>query len=170
MSATHGSFQKRRKSMLKPVAVIRKVEDSPDWLDRTLVAAYLRTSYAIHFSEFTPVRVGVPHPVLDAWMEDNGCRTCAFITAWNPRSQALDPAENDRINPLLEADLAPVSKRVLPGTGLGDDGRWPGEKSFLACGITAGDAVRLGIKYGQNAIVWCEKGELPALWWLDSSP
>lgn len=103
-------------------------------------------------------------------MEDNGCSTCAFITAWNPASKLLSHAENEQKNRMLEADLAPATNLVLPGTGLGDDGSWPGEKSFLACGITAAEAVRLGIKYGQNAIVWCEKGELPALWWLDSSP
>lgn len=155
--------------MLKPVAVIRKVEDSPDWLDRTLVAAYLRTSYAVHLPGFPPIRVGFPNPALEAWLDGNRCSTCAFITAWNPGSKLLGLAENERKNRLLEAELAPVSKHVLPGTGLGDDGLWPGENSFLACGIPAGDAVRLGIKYGQNAIVWCEKGELPALWWLDST-
>ena len=156
--------------MLKPVAVIRKVEDSPDWLDRTLVAAYLRTSYVVELPGFSPIRVGFPQPALEAWLDKNKCCNCAFITAWNPGSKLQSQAENERKNRLLKSELAPVANLVLPGVGQADDGRWPGEKSYLACGITAVDAVRLGIKYGQNAIVWCEKGELPALWWLDNSP
>ena len=53
--------------MSKPVAVIRKLEDSPEWLDRWLVEAYLRTSYTIALSPDPPVRVGETTPPLEAW-------------------------------------------------------------------------------------------------------
>ena len=33
--------------------------------------------------------------------------------------------------------------------------------------VSAADVVRLCLKYRQNAIVWWEKGELPALWWFE---
>jgi hypothetical protein len=152
--------------MSKPVAVIRKVEDSPDWLDEWLVEAYLRTSYAVMFMDFPPIRVGEANPVLEKWLDEKKIKTYAFITAWNPGSVLLSYEENEERLDQLKDELNEICPRVLGGLGVGDSGEWPGEMSCLALDITAGDAVRLGRKYGQNAIVWWEKGGFPELWWL----
>lgn len=152
--------------MLKPVAVIRKVEDSPDYIDRRLVEAYLHTSYAVLPAPFPPVHIGVLHPVLESWLDERNIKTFAFITAWNPFSQVSTLSENHANNKDLEADLLQAARCILPGLGSDADGNWPPEESFLALDIAADSAIRLGRKYRQNAIVWWEKGKAPALWWL----
>ncbi len=152
--------------MSKPVAVIRTLEDSPEWLDQRLVEAYLRTSYAIMLTDFPPIRVGEVNPVVEKWLDEQNCTTYAFITAWNPGSVLLSYDENmDRLDQ-LDDELKEICPRVYWGTGFGDSGEWEGEVSCWALDISAEDAVRLGRKYGQNAIVWWEKGGLPELWWL----
>ena len=152
--------------MSKPVAVIRKVEDSPDWLDRRLVEAYLRTSYQIKSKPFPPIRIGVTNPLLEGWLDEHHFKSYAFITAWNPFSKLLHLPENQRRNKDLETELKNTACFILPGFGIGEDDNWPPEESFFAPGIAAEDAIRLGRKYGQNAIVCWEKGGLPELWWL----
>lgn len=152
--------------MSKPVAVIRKVEDSPDWLDRGLVEAYLCTSYVVIFTDFPPIRVGEANPVLEKWLDEKNFNTYVFITAWNPGSVLLSYEENEERLDQLDDELREICPLVYWGWGISDSGQWEGEVSCLALDISAEDAVRLGRKYGQNAIVWWEKGELPALWWL----
>ena len=153
--------------MLKPVAVIRKVEDSPDWIDRGLVTAYLRTDYTVLSVPFPPIRVGVANALFENWLHQRDFSTCAFITARNPCSITTPLAENQRKNKELETDLQQAARCVLPGLGIGSDNKWPPEESFCAGHIRAADVVRLCLKYRQNAIVWWEKGELPALWWFE---
>jgi len=160
--------------MSKPVIVIRKLEDSPEWLDRRLVAAYLKTVYQVIFSPggkgesiTADLHPGRPHsPRFGHWLEERNCGVCSIVTACNPASVRLSAEENARNNQKLASDLRKASRLVLPATNLDPDGRWPPEESFCACGIAAGDAAQLGRKYGQNAVIGWEKGGIPELWWL----
>lgn len=152
--------------MSKPIAVIRKVEDSPDWLDRRLAEAYLRTFYTVLFLDFPPVHVGEVNRSFEKWLDEQRVRTYAFITAWNPASRMLSKAENLLRNNNLQTDLIRTSRQVLPALHLAAAGDWPPEESFWTSDISAENAVLLGRKYGQNAIVWWEKGGVPELWWL----
>lgn len=152
--------------MSKPVAVIRKVEDSPDWLDRRLAEAYLRTFYTVLFADFPPVRVGEVNRSFEAWLSEHHFKTCVFITAWNPASRMLSKTENLLRNNNLKTDLIKTSRQVLPALHLAGAGDWPPEESFWAGDISAENAILLGRKYGQNAIVWWEKDGMPELWWL----
>ena len=184
--------------MSKPVAVIRKLEDSPHWLDRRLVGAYLRTRYNPTpdpsptgrgdlecSAERNEARVASPLPVgegsgvglriarplpvpLTEWFSIQNISTFAVITAWNPASKTLPEAGNRLGNNNLEKELKKVSRQTLPGRNIGEDGDWPPEESFWALDISAENAVRLGKLFGQNAIVWWEKGRLPELWWLQA--
>jgi len=152
--------------MSKPVAVIRTLEDSPEWLDQRLVEAYLRTTYALILTGLPSIRVGEANQVLEDWLDEQNCKTYAFITAWNPGSVLLSYDENmDRLDQ-LDDELKEICPRVYWGWGFGDSGDWEGEVSCLALDISPDDAIRLGKKYGQNAIVWWEKGGVPELWWL----
>ncbi len=152
--------------MSKPVIVIRKLEDSPDWFDRRLTLAYLDTDYRVFSAPFPPVRIGVENPEMDRWLEEKGCRSFVFITAWNPRSKPLSLRRNRWRNKQLETDLKTTAAFVLAGLGAGRDPAWPPEESFLAADLPAETAVGLGRKYGQNALVYREKGQTPELWWL----
>lgn len=152
--------------MLNAIAVIRKVEDSPDSLDRRLVAAYLQTDYMVHSLPFGAIRIGEENAMLERWLEEHGVATFAFITAWNPGSNPLSPAENRRRNRQLETALKKVCRQVWPGLGAGSDPAWPPEESFWALGISAENSVRLARQFGQNAVVWWEKGGVAELWWV----
>ncbi len=90
-------------------------------------------------------------------------RTAAFITAYNPYSEAASEAENEQVQGTLKADLELLSKVILSGEGAGADGNWPPEPSFLAMGLSRREAEALGRKYKQNAIVWVSGDCVPEL-------
>lgn len=151
--------------MSKPIAKIGKLEDSLDWLDRRLVEAYLRTTYRLLSPPFE-IRIGAKNVVFEKWLKKQNAKTYAFVTAWNPRSKLLSEEENRLKNKDLEADLKKASRLVLPASNVPDAGDWPSEESFFVLDISPEEAICLGKKYEQNAIVWREKGGVPELWWL----
>jgi hypothetical protein len=83
--------------MSKPVAVIRTLEDSPDWLDRRLVEAYLRTGYRVN-------------PTPDPSPERRGDVECSVernaVYAASPLLSGEGPGVGLRIAHLLPAPLA----------------------------------------------------------------
>lgn len=156
--------------MAKPVVVLRNLEDSPEWLDQRLVSAYLKTKYwteAVRMDESGLFfEIGQPAPDLESQLEAHDFRTFAFITAWNPASQMLDQWHNQWRNLQLEIELHPHCRLLRRGLGVGQEGDWPPEESFMCLNIPLEKAAELGRQFGQNAIVCWEKGGLPELWWL----
>ena len=152
--------------MLKAVAIIRKVEDSPDWLDRRLVEAYLHTDYAVLPAPFEVIRIGQKNLLLEKWLTEQGFESYIFITAWNPGSNRLSKRQNQSRNKQLALELKKWSRLVLPGSGIGHDRNWPPEESFWALDVSPQAAADLGRQFGQNAIVWGKKDAAPELWWL----
>ncbi len=159
--------------MSKPTAVIITLEDSASWLDKRLILAYLRTTYRC----FPPygggikggvfdLKIGTLHFDFDRWLEQQNFRHFAFITAWNPGSQPLTTAENERRNWKLEKELYDLAKKVIPGVAEGDDKNWPPEPGFFILDISPENAVNLGWEFGQNALVFGQKEGVPELWWL----
>ena len=76
----------------------------------------------------------------------------AFLTAFNPYSESVDQERNRRYQDQLEADVE-QRWRYLSGEGVDPTGAWPAEPSILVLGIERGDALALGRKYRQNAIL-----------------
>lgn len=151
--------------MSKPIAVIRTLEDSPEWLDQRLVEAYLRTTYRVLLPSFE-IKIGEENVIFEKWLEEQNAEVFAVITAWNPRSKLLSEEENRLKNKDLEIELEKASRFVLPALNIPETNDWPPEESFFAFDISPDEAIRLGKKYEQNAIVWWEKGGVPELWWL----
>lgn len=124
-----------------------------------LFEAYRRTSF---FADTPParlrLRIGEVHAELDAWLLREGVRTWAYVTAYNPGSIALDEDENIRRQTALEGVLGSAGLRFFPGEGVGDDGRWPPERSVLVLGVTREQALELGRRFGQRAVVYGESG------------
>lgn len=110
--------------------------------------------------------IGQPAPDLESQLEAHDFRTFAFITAWNPASQMLDQWHNQWRNLQLEIELHPHCRLLRRGLGVGQEGDWPPEESFMCLNIPLEKAAELGRQFGQNAIVCWEKGGLPELWWL----
>lgn len=114
--------------------------------------AYQRTQYCVdEGARCVCFRVGSTRTV-HALLERHGAKRFAFITAWNPGSIILPPADNDRRQARLEQDVAGYT--VLQGTGVGDDPSWTPEKSLMVLNISRGKAIALAREHGQLAIVW----------------
>jgi hypothetical protein len=85
------------------------------------------------------------------------------VTAYNPGSVALGESENAQRQLLLEQAARDAGFAFFRGEGVGDDGQWPPEPSLLILGITRAQAVDLGRRFGQRAIVYGEAGWSPQL-------
>lgn len=164
--------------MLKPLRPIRSLKDCPTGTDRALMEAYLRTTYRVFFpddageegftSSHCDVRIGQPLPAaLEALLEKTGAGSFAIITAWNPRSRPLPIAENRARNQALLARLRTCAGLVLPALGIGDEGEWEPEESFLAAGLSSEIIVEQAQAFDQNAVVGGEQGGVGELWWIE---
>jgi len=128
-------------------------------MDRTLLEAYLRTTYWIEAPEaWIPVRIGAHSAALDRLLATSGARCWAFLTSDNPGSRRLRPAENAARRQRLEAELPPAR---LPGLGIGHAGDWPPEISYFVPGLDRSEATAIGRRHGQVAVV-CGVAGLPA--------
>jgi hypothetical protein len=79
--------------------------------------------------------------------------TLGILTAQNPGGQAGSPEENRKANANLMADLMASNYGAIP-----IEGSYGGpENSFLVPNITRDDITALGIKYGQEAVIWGRK-------------
>lgn len=126
-------------------------------IEARLLSAYLNTTYRVFFPE-EPVdlRVGIPQPRLDELI---GGKSWAFISAENPGSRpAADNA--DRHSRLVERMKGFA---CYPGLGIPDASGWMPEQSLLVSGIEEEQAMRIGLEFGQNAILCGEPGEPPRL-------
>ena len=106
---------------------------------------------------------GSRSPALAKLLERHRARRWAFITAWNPGSAPLPRAENDARQAQLRGIVEKRGFTILPGEGIGEDRSWPPEESLMVLGITEAEAVRLGRRFGQLAILAGERGSMSRL-------
>ena len=78
----------------------------------------------------------------------------AIITAWNPMNGKLPVEENKGRNNELEAVLKEQNLHYYPSIGICGD---HSEESFTVENISKDDAVSLGKRFGQHAIVYCDE-------------
>lgn len=112
------------------------------------------------------LRVGEPSERLDRLLEEHEAETAAFVTAANPRSEKKSAAQNAEAMAALEGILAAAGYPRYPGEGRNEERTWR-EPSVLAIGIYRENAQALGRLFGQNAVVFIEKGKAPELLLLD---
>src|SRR4051812_15665771 len=70
-------------------------------------------------------KVGSVDTNRDAVLDRFGASKWAFITAWNPQSEQLPPAENSRRQSQLVSAVQAAGYQFLPGEGIGTDSSWP---------------------------------------------
>jgi hypothetical protein len=118
-------------------------------------AAFRATTYRVFVPDAPPIdlRIGEVSTRLDAVLARLGCGEWAFVTAWNPEAQPLSAADNaPRQNELLDL-LRERGLRWLDGSGIPDRPNWQAEPSVLVLGIERADAVAIGRRFRQVAIV-----------------
>jgi len=92
-----------------------------------------------------------------------GAASGTFVTAWNPRSEALSPAENAVRGERLSAEIVARGWRALPHRGVGDDPAWPPEEGWFVLDLDEAMARALATDHGQNAVVRLEVGGFSCL-------
>ena len=128
-----------------------------------LIDAYRATNYRVLGQNPFVLNIGQSSKPLQKLYDEHGCRSAAFITAWNPFSQPTDDTENSRLQALLETELLVVSTALFAGMGEDPSGQWPGEKSTLALGLSLTSAKSIGTRFKQNAFVWIDRDANPEL-------
>ena len=131
-----------------------------------LLEAYAKTDYAVFGKPELVLRIGERNPDLDELLEAEGADRAAFITAANPGGRARSAWPNEIANAALVESLSKAGFRCFEGEGRARDRRWS-EKSVLVVGIARDEAENAGRAFGQNAIVFVERGRAPELVVLD---
>jgi len=103
--------------------------------------------------------IGRPCLPLEGLLRRHEARSAAFITAHNPGSNIMPEIINRRAQQRLRQELEPLGP-LFEGIGAGAD--WPVEPSFLVLGIGLEEAKSIGLRYGQNAVIWVE-GNTPQI-------
>jgi hypothetical protein len=129
---------------------------------RKLMDAYREADYVVFAEPEFVLKIGEPSRRLDALLEQEGATTAAFLTAANPRSTPQPPAQNASALSALDQLVAAAGYPWRAGEGREPDGSWV-EPSRLVIGIYRENAEALGRLFGQNAIVFVEKGGPPQL-------
>ena len=133
--------------------------DTTSSISHTLWSAYLITVFCASVDGIEiRIRPGDVHPSLDRALEARSVTTWAYITAWNPESRELSRQENDVRHERLKDDVTRLGFQVAEGEGQPADPAWAPEQSLLVFGVSAQEALAIGRRYGQNAIVVGETG------------
>lgn len=129
-----------------------------------LIEAYRGTLFRCgEGSDAFVLRIGAySHPLADLYVSA-GVSSAAFLTAFNPRSEAQSADVNAVAHARLGAELAAAGYRLVEGAGEDPQGHWPAELSYLVLGIELEAAQEVGRRYGQNAIVWVGADAVPTL-------
>jgi hypothetical protein len=130
-----------------------------------LIDVYINgTTYFFEDEGFEKVAIKAQqkNPVLDTCLSKKGSAKWCFITGWNPMSKVLSAEKNKELNEGMKHDINGLKKRSFQVVGMSDDEQWK-EDSFLVLDISKKEAVDLGNKYKQKAILYGEVGQIAEL-------
>jgi hypothetical protein len=128
-----------------------------------LVQAFMETEYFVHADPAFKMKIGQPCPELARLMAEHKAQCAAFITAWNPFSQALSLTENEQRQQALKAQIKTHGLSWIEGIGQHPSNQWPGEPSVLILTLNRASATELAAQYEQHAFVWADETAVPTL-------
>lgn len=115
---------------------------------------YMTTSFRIASpAGHVDIRIGNRHPAVDQLLEKFDAADRAYITAWNPRSKLVSPAQNEDGQEQLKRLLRDRGLHFYEGAGIPDTGAWTPETSVCVAGVGRQEAIEIGARFGQPAIV-----------------
>jgi len=136
----------------------------PKNIDPALIEAYQKTTFRV-LKPLVDLKIGQGHPHFDEFLIDNNIYTWAFVTAYNPFSQALSETENETRQQSLKEILQKEGLLYCEAIGIPENTDWQPEKSVLIMGISLQRAVTLAQDFEQNAIVFGEFNQKAELVW-----
>lgn len=125
--------------------------------------AFLATAYHVFAPAPFALRIGERSDPLAALHRAHGVVASAYVTACNPCSQDLGAAANAPRMAALRAELLAAGVAFVDGEGVHPSNGWPPEPSLLVLGLTRAAARALGVRHGQDAIVWCDADAIPQI-------
>ena len=132
-----------------------------------LQEAYQDAVYKVYYDHETiQLSIGQYNRRLDLVLEKYECTTWALMTAFNPYSQCLSAIENQQRHQDLFELVRSLGLIMFDAVGKDKDGVWTPEKSLFILNIERDQAIAIGQKLQQNAIVFGELKDAPRLVWL----
>jgi hypothetical protein len=132
-------------------------------IKQELLDSYTAASYHVYSDPSFILKIGTSSKELRKLLIDLNAKYAAFITAFNPYSQELQPKENRLRNEKLEEKIQSLDLYYIKGDGRCGDSGEVGEESFLVLGLSKKQAINLGKESQQNAIVVCDANAIPSL-------
>jgi len=119
-----------------------------------LLTAYKATAFRVSGAggAFT-LRHGHHSAEADRLLTQHGAAEWAYVTASNPGSVPMTDDENERRNRELRDHVDSLGLTWLPGEGVPVAGDWPAEESVLVLGMPLTEALELGRRFGQVAVL-----------------
>ena len=138
-----------------PLTMLCEASETTGDISPVLWSAYESTVFCATL-DGTEIRIrpGEMHAPLDHALEARSVTTWAYVTAWNPGSRELSSRENDARHERLKEDIVRLGFEAFEGEGQLTHAAWVPERSLLVLGVPASEAVAIGRRYGQNAIVF----------------
>lgn len=130
------------------------------------IQAYLETDYQVGIPLMFTLKIGSTSSELFAMQQEFGVDCSAFISAYNPFSQLMDEQTNAERHIELGGQIKSMGLRFIEGIGQHPSNDWPGEASYLVIGLAFDEAIAIGKRFEQNAVVWCNVDACPQLWLL----
>lgn len=131
-------------------------------IDQHTLEAYLKTAYVTEKPKLS-IKIGEINSALNVFLFDNNSFFWAFVSACNPYSSILSDGENELLHSELIEKVKSMKLRYCEGAGIPSDESWKAEKSLLILDISKKEAIELGKKYKQNAIVVGKLNQAPEL-------
>ena len=138
-------------------------------MDSVMERLYRGALYRVDSTPPFALRVGQYSDALSSLFLEENHQTAAFLTACNPMGVKNSDTSNYQAQYQLTNDVHNLGLAYTAAIGLDStpDSTWPGEPSLFVPGISRHQAIRLGAKYQQLAIVWCPSTSIPELVVLD---
>ena len=124
-----------------------------------LEAAFFATTYRVEAPEANyDLRIGLPNPAFDAFLQQQGVASWGIITACNPGGM-LTLEENAARQAALLDKLNALAWCHFPASNHADSAKWPIEPGFCVLNASVEDLSRLAAEFGQAAIVLGQVGQ-----------
>ena len=129
----------------------------------SLIEAYENTNYYIYHDTEIIINIAKKNIDLINLFKDKNLISASIITAYNPFSKIMTEEQNLSAQLQLKKMIEDSNLSYLDAIGQDIKKEWPGEPSFFIENISKENAIKLGRKFNQNAIVWVDKNLIPEL-------
>lgn len=119
-----------------------------------LIDSYNKALYSFeHNGRRIPLRIGQRCAELCDLLLAMGSAEAFCLTAWNPFSQRQTDESNEAAQAQLRTALDTLGALSLPAWGESADGSWEAEPGMLVFNIDRAQAIELGQRFRQNALL-----------------